>query len=962
MYNEFAMANPLQNEKDLYQQLKSEGITVSGNIWDFFFHRISEDVTAVVVICLAGQSFSDSLSVLEAKKILLCTSDITNIINTLTAASYEEMVFPQFKGRIPLHPLVRELFSHQIGNDIYAIDLIVGDHIDPKSPRPVPRDDIEKILEHCWSVREFLEKFKNAAYSSDSRAKTEKAGNIYHGLYNSFKDGLVRIDLDGKIQESNKAFQDIFKGSLIEMNAFVNNLVGSEKWLQMRDSALNDLTGRSGFSFDLDKEYVMSDGKVFPVNVKAGMIVDERGRQEGMWLAVSDISHQVQEQKELLREVWDTRTVIEKVSDGITLSDQSGRFEIFNSKMTELTGYTLKEANSAGDFSKLIYPGPEENKLALEGLGEVIARNGYHEAETTILAKDGSRRTLFVTTSLIIYKNREMFLSVYHDITARRAAEAALKEQEEFTRKLVQGSGFPVFVLDKNHKVIIWNKACEMITGLEASGIIGTDDHWKGFYASKRPCLADFVIDGDYNDLPKYYSVSGVSKFLPKGRHSESWVLTYDGKERYLIFDAAPVYDSKGQLAAVIETLYDDSEFRNGEREREILNKELVRANEKLKEMTLKDSHTGLYNFRYLEAAIEAEFDRARRQSQPLSVMMIDLDYFKAINDVYGHQFGDLVLRMTAIRLRRAVRRYDVVIRYGGEEFVIICPGSDHENTVNLASRIMDEFNEHSLGNEEYMVKLKLSIGVASYPEDSASKGMALVELADRVMSKVKETGGNRVLCGRDLMKEKGQMLYESNDVRSIKEKLERLNKRVNRNLLEELFAFARSSGIRELYTPAQMEFLVTCAVKIAQVLNLAPYEIEIISQAAAIHDIGKIGLKEELLLKRDKLSEEDLSLVRQHPQIGAEILRGVPSLQSVIPAVISHHERWDGSGYPNGLKEGEIPLGASIVGLADAYTALVSDRPYRKAYSKEEALRIIKDNSGSQFSPGVVDAFLKVS
>jgi HD-GYP domain-containing protein (c-di-GMP phosphodiesterase class II) len=260
------------------------------------------------------------------------------------------------------------------------------------------------------------------------------------------------------------------------------------------------------------------------------------------------------------------------------------------------------------------------------------------------------------------------------------------------------------------------------------------------------------------------------------------------------------------------------------------------------------------------------------------------------------------------------------------------------------------------------MVNLKLSIGVSSYPEDHASKGMAMVELADRVMSKVKETGGNRALSSRDLFGDKEILFYESNDVRSIKEKIERLNKRVTRNLLEELFAFARNSGLREQYTPAQMEVVVSCAIKIAEILNLAPYEVEIISQAAAIHDIGKIGLKDELLVKKEKLSKEELFLVRQHPQIGGEILRGVPSLQPIIPVVVGHHERWDGLGYPGGLKETEIPIGARIVGFADAYTALISDRPYRKAFSPEQALKIVKDNSGSQFCPTVVDAFLKIS
>jgi len=388
------------------------------------------------------------------------------------------------------------------------------------------------------------------------------------------------------------------------------------------------------------------------------------------------------------------------------------------------------------------------------------------------------------------------------------------------------------------------------------------------------------------------------------------------------------------------------------------------KSNERLKQLSLRDSHTGLFNHRYLQEVIEAEFHRARRYAHPLTVIMLDIDYFKSINDVYGRQFGDLVLKQFAKQLKRMVRRYDILIRFGGAEFIIVSPGTARAQAIDLAQRLLDAFNIYNFGDKKHTVKLKLSFAVASYPEDTATKGAGLINLADQILNKAKEFGGNRVYSSMDIKKQKSavsETKKERVDIKLLKAKLDKLTKRANQSLVEAIFAFAKTIELKDHYTGEHVEMTVKYAKDIARRLGLTPLEVEQIGQAAMLHDLGKIGISEKILLKKLKLTRKEFEEIKKHPQIGADIIRPVQFLHNLIPFIFYHHERWDGKGYPNGIKGEEIPIGARIIAIADVYQALTSDRPYRKAYSKKAAIKIIKDSSGMQFDPRIVDIFLKI-
>ena len=382
--------------------------------------------------------------------------------------------------------------------------------------------------------------------------------------------------------------------------------------------------------------------------------------------------------------------------------------------------------------------------------------------------------------------------------------------------------------------------------------------------------------------------------------------------------------------------------------------------NNKLEQLALKDSHTGLYNHHYLKDALELNFSRAVRQVGQLSVIMMDLDYFKSINDVYGHLFGDLALKQFAELLTSTVRPYDVVIRYGGEEFIIISPDTDRDGALILAKRILDKMQLSKFGDNTHSFNLKLSLAAVAYPEDDCRNGMDLVNLADQILNKAKESGGNRVLSSLDI-RIMTERVHQSTDINFLKDKISKLTKRASQSLIEETLSFAKVLGLKDHYTGEHVEKTSHYAVKISQKLNFSDDKIELIREAAMLHDLGKVGISEYILHKKSKLSREEFEEIKKHPQIGVDIIKPIHSLHPIIPFLLHHHERWDGKGYPDGLEGQRIPLGARIIAIADVYQALVSDRPYRKAYSRREAMGIVKRSSGTQFDPDIVGFFLKV-
>lgn len=361
----------------------------------------------------------------------------------------------------------------------------------------------------------------------------------------------------------------------------------------------------------------------------------------------------------------------------------------------------------------------------------------------------------------------------------------------------------------------------------------------------------------------------------------------------------------------IVQGIFRDiSERKETEEKMRLLNKELCKSNRKLQRLALKDPQTGLYNHRYFAEIIESEFYRAKRYAYSLSMMMLDVDYFKSINDAYGHQFGDLVLKQFSKKLRKLVRLHDHVIRFGGEEFIVILPGTDRPNALQLAQRLADSLKLCRFGDGSTTVGLRFSVAVVCYPQDNIFRSTDLIELAEQVLDKVKESGGDKVFSYADIKGKDSWPLDDDEedtaDAKSLKQRLVKLTKKANQSIIESIFAFARAIELKDHYTGNHVERTVYYATEVAKELGLCRSDVMLVRQASMLHDLGKIGISEKILLKKGKLTKKEFEKIKEHPKIGVDVIRPVQFLHCLIPLIFYHHERWDGKGYPCGLK-GEI-------------------------------------------------------
>lgn len=929
------MANPLPEEKELYRRIRNESIVIKENIWDFVYHRVNDNIAAIILICQRWLEKQEAMPLQEAGRILGWTKDIRNAISAITTPSKENLIFPQFRDEIPLNSIVQELFSHQFGNDIYAIELMVQDALDYLNPAPVSREVLEKIIVHAQSITGFLEKFRNTVQWKESEEK-------YHDLYDSFCDGLVMTDLTGHIIDANNAYIHMLDYTREEIIKLTFYQVTPEKWHKNEAEFLEGLAFKRGCSAEYEKECIKKDGTVFPVSLKVWLISDAEGNPLGMWGIVRDITERKKAQKEFEEEIFASNTVIDNVSAGLSLSDKRGWFIIFNRRLQEITGYTMEEINKQ-DLAVLIYPDVADRQEAISRLNEITTENKNSDVETKIRTKDGLERIVSVSTSLIKYKGNEMFLSIWRDITERKHLESALKDSEVRFRRLFETAQDGILILDADTGQI-----------REVNPfLMNMLDYSREEFLGKKLWEVGAFIDIDKNK-------AAFLKLQTKGyvRYEDLPLKTKDGRLINVEF-VSNMYCV--DHAKVIQcNIRDITERKRLVNELFKVNGALMEANAQLEQLALKDSQTGLYNHRYLKEVLEGSFSRAERLGTSLSVIMMDIDFFKSINDVYGHVFGDLVLKQFAGQLTRAVRPYDVVIRYGGEEFIVLSADTDKESARILAKRILEKIGLYSFGDKVHSVKLKLSLGVATYPQDPVQKSAELINYADQILNEAKESGGNRVYSSLDI--EKGAGVFpETSDIDLLKEKIGKLAIRADKSLIEEILAFARTNELKDHYTGTRLERTVSYADRISQELHFSNDKAGLIKEAAMLHDLGKVGISEHILHKKSKLNRKEFEQIKRHPQMGADIIRPIHSLHPIIPYLLYHHERWDGKGYPFGLAKERIPLGARIIGIVDAYQALVSDRTYHKAYSKEQAATIIRKGSGSQFDPEVVKSFLTV-
>ena len=357
----------------------------------------------------------------------------------------------------------------------------------------------------------------------------------------------------------------------------------------------------------------------------------------------------------------------------------------------------------------------------------------------------------------------------------------------------------------------------------------------------------------------------------------------------------------------------------------------------------ITDGLTRLYNHRYMHECLDKEIARGTRFGSTFSIIMIDLDFFKTYNDTYGHLAGDDVLAGIGKCIEVSIRNVDLAFRYGGEEFAVILPETTTEGAYLVAERIREKIGQKVFSGRSFITA---SLGIATWPTDGVTKEQLLVS-ADKALYAAKATGRNRTCAPYD---ENKQEIVSADEVSE-----------TQRIAISMIFALAATVDAKDHYTYGHSRKVSQYAVAIAQSINLPSEKIGVIRTAGLLHDIGKIGIPDSILNKDGTLDEQEWRQIKAHPEMGVEILRYVAELSDSLPIILNHHEHYDGSGYPSGLKGNAIPLEARLLSVADAYDAMTSLRPYHNQRSSQEAIDELRRCAGTTFDPELVEIFCKI-
>ncbi|WKY48119.1 diguanylate cyclase [Eubacteriaceae bacterium ES3] len=475
-------------------------------------------------------------------------------------------------------------------------------------------------------------------------------------------------------------------------------------------------------------------------------------------------------------------------------------------------------------------------------------------------------------------ESREKYKDLYYEY----------EKKEALLRSLLDSLQDLIFYKDEKSVYLGGNKAFEEFAGKKVDELVGLTD-----FEIFNPQMATLFRSMDLAMLNE-----------KKARQNEERVIYPDGREVDLETLKTPYYDHNGRILGLIGVSRDITERKRNE--------------EEIKYLSQHDVLTGLYNRSYYEEQKErlnqAEF-------LPLSLIIGDINGLKLINDAFGHAEGDKLLVSVARILAENVREQDILVRAGGDEFLILLPKTSYKEAGVLVESIR-KVSEAGYRLDDELIITSVSLGFATKTDEHA--------LFEKTFKQAEES-----MYRKKLLEYKS---FHSSIMDSIKTTL-----------------FEKSNE-----TEAHAKRMAELSMQLGQALGLDQENLVALELAATLHDIGKISIDSEVLQKSSPLSEADWKEIKKHPEVGYRITQTIPELRKISEYILGHHEHWDGTGYPQGLKGTEIPLQARIVAVVDAYDAMTQDRSYRQALSEEEAIAELKRHAGSQFDPNLVKVFLE--
>ena len=391
------------------------------------------------------------------------------------------------------------------------------------------------------------------------------------------------------------------------------------------------------------------------------------------------------------------------------------------------------------------------------------------------------------------------------------------------------------------------------------------------------------------------------------------------------------------------------------------LNEDLLSARNILEKQAINDALTGMFNRHYMVEVLAKEFSGALRYQTELTCLLLDLDYFKEINDNYGHPFGDFVLREFADCIKQEARKMDIPFRYGGEEFMLLLPNTDVGGARYVAEKIRITCEQKTFDDGTNSAKATVSIGIASVKLNKPLEAKELIAYADKALYRAKAEGRNRVniYFRKPLGEVDSNEDSKGNDFRYLKENLSLILEKTKKSAIDSLDLLARN--VRGDDTKKHCNNVNQYIKLIGERLSLPPAIIETFKRASFFHDNFRVLLRKTLKTKSKTLSSEEKAEIEGHPYMLSELIDMFDFFANEKSILLYHREYFDGTGYPAGLKESEIPLGARLFAIANAIATMMTDLPERKKLSPEEIITELADNAGKKFDPMMVSLYFDI-
>ena len=795
----------------------------------------------------------------------------------------------------------------------------------------------------------------------------------------SSDDAIFSKTLDGIVLSWNSGAERLYGYSAYEMiGQSILTLVPAERRQEWEEIMQRLSEGHRLEHFETVRS--RKDESLVDVSITVSPVRDASGKVIGASTIARDITERKQMQEQLRASERRFRALIEKSSDAIVLVDETGMLLYASPSTTRLLGYTPEELVGHSAF-ELIHPEDVETVArALAALVQEPARGP--KAEFRARHKDGSWRWIEgIGTNLLADPSVGAIVGNFRDITQRKWAgerQHLLNEasdvlvsslDHQITLQEIAELIVPAFadycriaLIDEQRQVkeIIMNHIDPEKIALVQALYENYKDKANSTHGVQRilhtgkpeliSTVSGGVLESVQNEvLLHIINALGLQSYMGVpllARGKTIGAITFSSIQPHRYYtpdDLSFAQELARRIALVLENVRLHREAQSELAERKRVEEQQRVLQERILALATTDPVTELPNHRALLARLDQELERAQQYNRSCSLLFLDLDHFKALNDGYGHVAGDAALCEVASLIRAQLRRMDTVGRWGGEEFVAILPELQADEALSMAEAVRATVAAHAFSAGGGL-HLTCCVGVASYPTH-AQEREGLLSAADHAMYGAKRFGRNQVRAADDPAV---FALFMESHLEEGREEAALVG------MVEALVTLVEA---RDYSTGRHSHQVANLVLQLARALGLPAAEAQMIALAGRLHDVGKVAIPDGVLQKAGHLTEEDWGLIRTHPVVGAEVVSHIPALRPLAPVIRAHHERWDGQGYPNRLKGEAIPLGARILAVVDAYLAMTVDRPYQRACVPAVALAELRRCAGSQFDPRIVEA-----